>query len=531
MSETYLQLKTRLRREIWPGGEAKSLVVPHDGYFEAAMIDLQRWLQTLQKKNVTIFKQCSTYWEDAKTVVEAPKGIIQRVFTVGARTPDAPNQDEWNWRDKVHYWSSNFEDVEIWAKNLNLSLTPENVALAKLQQGFKFAHRTSDDEDGRARIGLWAHYRNRLYTVPFLQSYEALVVEWDGKKTSWADADVLNTDYWHRGIGEAIKLFVKSQHEKNFGEYQLGLALERDYENRRSDLIFDEREETRQQEKKYPISRGPTSDELEDDVALDETADYVTAFVADMGIAGQPAQDVADAILAFSPNKILMGGDLSYSSVAYETTVDPYYGSYRTTNQLTNRLFAIPGNHDLDEIGQAAFEAYFAGNKGNKRYFTVVDGPIQFFFLSTDNNEPDGGYVNASTSTEGSIMGEWLRVQLALSTAKYKVVVGHHSPYTSEVVYTPGNLWMRWPFKAWGAHLYINGHAHNAELAVVDDFPYLTAGIGGASVRGFGAITTGSQWRYNADFGFLKLTANCDKLTVELINRSSEVIQTVEITN
>ena len=128
-------------------------------------------------------------------------------------------------------------------------------------------------------------------------------------------------------------------------------------------------------------------------------------------------------------------------------------------------------------------------------------------------------------------MGEWLRVQLALSTAKYKVVIGHHAPYTSEVNYSPGNLWMRWPFKTWGAHLYINGHAHIAELAIVDGFPYLSCGIGGASLRGYGADTTGTQWKYNSDYGFLKLTANCDALTVELMNRSSEVIQTVEITN
>lgn len=524
MSQTFLQLKTKLRAELFPAGEARNLWTPHDAYFVAAMIDIQRWVECLQVNNASQFPACSTYWEDAKTVMEAPKGIVQRVFTVA-------NDD---WRDKVFYWSSTFNDLECWARSLALACsTPINAGLEKLQQGFKFSEASTDGSptqnsllglaSGRARTGIWAIYRKRLYIAPWLQSNEVLVVEWDGKKDDWTDTDLVDTKYWTPSVEEAIKFYVRCQHEMYFGDKREGGILKQLYNEKISDLIFDCREETRQQEKKVcesPIAISQT--ELDDDAAPSTTSEYVTCLLGDWGQSGTPLDDVAAQINGLAPRKVITLGDNIYSGNDPETL----FASFGTIP-----LKLAWGNHDFSDVAPGDLSALLAlvtlGN--NERYYSVVDGPVQYFILSTDSHEVDGGYVDATTSTENSIMGQWLRLQLAMSTAKYKVVIGHHSPYTSDINNTPGNLWMRWPFLTWGADLYIGAHGHNFEYAINGGFPYIVCGLGGQTIRGFGAVTAGSQYRYNSNYGFLKAIASCDSLLIKLIDRTGAEIYTVTI--
>jgi hypothetical protein len=525
MSQTFLQLKQKLRRELFPAGEAKNLQIPHDAYFVAAMIDIQRWVECLQVNNASQFAACDAYWENAKTVVEAPKGIVKRVFTVA-------NDD---WRDKVHYWSSNFNDMECWAKTLMLACpTPLNTGLTKLQQGFKFAEDSTDGSttrsrlsgmaSGRARTGIWAIYRKRLYVAPWLQSNEVLVVEWDGKKDDWIDTDIVNTKYWTPTVEEAIKLYVRYSHELYFGDKREGGILKQLYNEKISDLIFDCREETRQQEKQV-CDNGEgetvTQAELDDDVPITETDSFVHAFVSDWGLAGVPLDDVEEQVVDLAPRVLILGGDNVYTAGQASAMIDRFSG--------LNKIYAW-GNHDWSYApGDLSALLALVANPGNERYFTYVDGLTQYFVLSTDSHEPDGGYVDATTTTEASIMGEWLRIMLAMSTAKFKVVIGHHSPYTSDVNNTPGNAWMRWPFALWGADLYIGGHGHNYEYAINGGLPYIVCGLGGHSIRGFGADTAGTQYQYNSDYAYLKLTASCDELAVDLVDRSGATIYTVTI--
>lgn len=524
MSQTYLQLKIKLRGQFWPAGEAKSLRASHDAAFERGMVDLQRWVDQLKKRNISQFPHCSTYWEDAKTVVEAPKGIIRRIYTI--------TEGDTAWRDKVHYWSTTFHLIEGWAKWLYEAVTPENVGLPALPQGFRHAEAAVDSTIGRARVGSWAIYRHRLYVAPWIQSNEILVVEWDGLKTSWADTDVLNTDYWHSGVEQALSYYVLAEHEKFFGDAQEAAKFMRLYEEARADLMYDSREETRQQQvEAIPNARPIRSEELDDDLPVAETSSYKVCVFADSGLAGTPLADVMAAMIARSPDAFIGNGDLTYGG-SYEDLIDAYLSDYRTDDQSTNKMFASAGNHDIDVVGFSGFTAFFLGNKGNKRYYSFVIGPMHFFVISTDPREADIGYIDAVTVADSTAaMWEWLRVSLAMSTAKYKFVVGHHAPYTSDVSYTDGNKWLRQDYAGWGATAYIAGHAHNAEYIVVNGFPYFTCGLGGHSIRAFGAATTGVQWQYNANYAFLELTADCDSTVVKLVDRTGAEIHEVEITN
>ena len=85
---------------------------------------------------------------------------------------------------------------------------------------------------------------------------------------------------------------------------------------------------------------------------------------------------------------------------------------------------------------------------------------------------------------------------------------------------------MRWPFKEWGATAALAGHDHTYERLIIDGFPYFVNGLGGASRYAFDVILSGSQKRYNADFGAMLVNANDSSITFQFINRSGTVIDT-----
>lgn len=254
---TFSALLTQLRAEIWPDGEAKTLRTAHTAYFKAAIIDLQKWIDPLQQFNTSVYERCERLWEDAKTVVTMPNGVVRRVFTI-------VNDD---WRDKVYYHSSNRLMAERWAKRLFEAETPENTGFPELQFGYKYEEAEVDSDIGRARAGIWCTYRGKLIVAPWLQSNEKLVVEWDGVKNTFLDADTFDETLWDGGVCEAIKHYVKWQHELNFGDRLMAREYERLYRESLSDLMVVFRDRTKQQ----PIQEVPeaidylTSEEVEND--------------------------------------------------------------------------------------------------------------------------------------------------------------------------------------------------------------------------------------------------------------------------
>ena len=88
--------------------------------------------------------------------------------------------------------------------------------------------------------------------------------------------------------------------------------------------------------------------------------------------------------------------------------------------------------------------------------------------MNWNPKEPDG-----RTST--SVQGEWLKEELASSTSKFNIVVGHQTPYSSGFTDRPGHgnsPDLQWPFKEWGADLVVSGHEHIYERLRVDNMTY-----------------------------------------------------------
>jgi hypothetical protein len=262
---TFLALITTLRQQIWPEGEAKTLRTAHTGHFKAAMSDLQTWIDELKNNNISVYARCNRLWEDAMTLITAPNGKIQRVYTI-------VNED---WRDKVYYLSSNRTLLERWAKTLWEAETPENTGMTpELQYGRRYEEEEVDSDIGRARRGIWCIYNGKLYLAPWLQSNEKLVVEWNGVNYEWEDATAVDEEKWDIAVQEAIKLYVKWQSELWFGEKMLAREFGELYAAKRAELMTLFRDKTAQQ----PIEEIPeaidylTQEEMDDDDEASETA-------------------------------------------------------------------------------------------------------------------------------------------------------------------------------------------------------------------------------------------------------------------
>jgi hypothetical protein len=85
---------------------------------------------------------------------------------------------------------------------------------------------------------------------------------------------------------------------------------------------------------------------------------------------------------------------------------------------------------------------------------------------------------------------------------------------------------MQWQYQDWGADAVLAGHDHTYERIVLNGFPYFVNGLGGKSLYDFGAPVTGSQVRYNGDYGAMLVEASASHITFQFITRTGVVIDT-----
>jgi hypothetical protein len=256
------------------------------------------------------------------------------------------------------------------------------------------------------------------------------------------------------------------------------------------------------------------------------------AVIGDYGQAGQYEEDVADLVKSWNPDFIITTGDNNYESGAastidrnigqyYHDYIYPYSGSYGS-GASTNKFFPSLGNHDWQTTGARPYLDYFA-LPDNERYYDFTRGSVEFFAIDSDSHEPDG-----TSST--SVQANWLRNELAASTATWKIVYMHHPPYSSGSNHGSETR-MQWPYQSWGASAVLAGHDHLYERIVRSGFPYFVNGLGGNDDRyGFGTPVSGSQVRYNSNWGAMLVDASDSEITFQFITRSGSVVDTYTLT-
>jgi len=248
------------------------------------------------------------------------------------------------------------------------------------------------------------------------------------------------------------------------------------------------------------------------------------AVIGDYGNDSLEELGVSNLVHSWGPDFVVTCGDNNYSTGSAQT-IDPNIGKYYHDfiynyqggygqGSPTLRFLPALGNHDWgnasnNPTGADPYLAFFT-LPGNERYYRWRSGVVEFFILDSDLNEPSG-------TSYGSVQGAWCEAALRSSTAKWRIVVFHHAAYSSGQ--HQSTLYMRWPFQAWGATAVLQGHDHDYERLKVGGIPYFVNGIGGASLRPFGAVLAESQLRFYGDFGAMLVTAGATSMTFKEYTR------------
>lgn len=255
-----------------------------------------------------------------------------------------------------------------------------------------------------------------------------------------------------------------------------------------------------------------------------QTDRILFAVIGDYGLAGQAEADVANLVKGWNPDFIVTVGDNNYPDGLAETIdrnigqyyqefIFPYKGKYGNGSPA-RRFFPSLGNHDWSGNGAKPYLEYF-GFRSNQTYYDFVQGPVHFFMLDSDRNEPDG----VTSKSEQAI---WLRKGLTASTSPYNAVVFHHAPYSSG---RHGSTeYMRWSFQEWGADVVLTGHDHVYERLLVNGLPYFVNGLGGSEIYNFNAILPESQARFNQDFGAMRVEATSTYMKFQMITRTGILV-------
>jgi hypothetical protein len=233
---------------------------------------------------------------------------------------------------------------------------------------------------------------------------------------------------------------------------------------------------------------------------------------------------VAALVESWNPDFIITTGDNNYPSGSaatidanigkyYHAYIGSYHGQYGDGSSI-NRFFPVLGNHDWMVAGAKPYLDYFS-LPGNERYYTYTEGPVQFFALDSEEQEPDGFRKN-------SAQAEWLQAGLAASSAPWKIVYMHEPPYSSAL--HGSTTWLQWPFAQWGASAVLTGHDHTYERLEQGGIPYFVDGLGGGAIYSFKEPVPGSQVRYDATWGAMLVEASSTQISFQFMNIQGEVI-------
>jgi tartrate-resistant acid phosphatase type 5 len=245
-----------------------------------------------------------------------------------------------------------------------------------------------------------------------------------------------------------------------------------------------------------------------------EEAVRVLAF-GDFGNGSPEQKALAGTLAAYHQGRPLdfaiTLGDNFYS-VGMESPADPRWQTWFEDlyGPLGITFYAALGNHDWGHPDSPAAEVLYSARttswKMPASYYTFTAGPVQFFALDTQT-------IAASEKQR-----QWLDVELGRSTARWKVVYGHHP------IFSGGNYQDRpdlissvLPLLYSRADVYVCGHDHNLQaLRPEGTVHFYVAGGGGAGLydlRPYDRSIFASRSN-----GFAVIDADDGRLTVTLVD-------------
>lgn len=374
---------------------------------------------------------------------------------------------------------------------------------------------------------------SQFITYPPLRNNNQISFFWEGVKTSFLDTDDTPFD---TDAAEAIALFVKAriarQVDHDLAEYA---SYMQEFSVKQRLLFADTRDRKR-------LALTGTSP-----YAINGCANSISPCVDAGGTCADPNRQnedtvsfcafgdssdadmtntnyVATLVKSLEPDFVLHLGDCNYPNgdpVTIQDNLVKPYGLY-----IPKKFYLSFGNHDTATDGGAALSALLTtqtGLNGGKPYYDFIAGRTnhEFAHIFVLNGNDPNGVLDGSE--------QWLWLEPILASSDLWNVIAVHQPFlTSDINHYPGNPAFQRDWKSTNAHLMICGHGHNYERITYNGFPLIVCGLGGAPARGFHSPpVAGSQFRYNAFYGSLYITARPTRLQTTFYDTRGEVIDSL----
>lgn len=253
----------------------------------------------------------------------------------------------------------------------------------------------------------------------------------------------------------------------------------------------------------------------------------VLVGAGDIAVCSTDGKDLTAALLDGIPGTVFTVGDNAYfdgSRENFAECYDPSWGRHRDRTRP-----AIGGHDYMTENGAPYFE-YFgdAAGPAAKGYYSYELGGWTVLVLNTICDQVEGG------CEPGAPQLEWLETQLA-SSARCTVAYMHHPWYSSGRHGPDGRAQ---PFfealYAGGVEVVMAGNDHSYERFAPQDadgerddatgLRQFVVGTGGGRLYEWGEVLPNSEFRYNEDWGVLKLTLGATTYDWQFIATDGSVI-------
>lgn len=230
---------------------------------------------------------------------------------------------------------------------------------------------------------------------------------------------------------------------------------------------------------------------------------------------------------------VLSMGDNFYPDGVISTTDPQWNKSFEdiyTDYSLNIPWFTAFGNHDYRGSIQAQLDYSKISRRWRttERYYsfekTIPNSSEKALFVFIDSNPFDETLSRKShsdlASQDKEEQLEWLEKTLATSTARWKIVIGHHPLYTTGVrrekmldvrkVFLP-------IFEKHKVNAYLAGHEHDLQHQKPEGFTHYFVSGAGSEIR---PVTQNEQQTKFAisEHGFMSMQLQKDQLNVQAIN-------------
>jgi acid phosphatase len=231
--------------------------------------------------------------------------------------------------------------------------------------------------------------------------------------------------------------------------------------------------------------------------ALADDAGFAFLVVGDWGRNGAPdqravAEQMGKAAAANGSRFVISAGDNFYEDGVQSVDDPQFQTSFEqvyAAPTLQTPWYAVPGNHDYhgNVDAQIAYSAKSARWRMPARYYTRSERlpggeTVDFFFL--DTSPFVARYLGSKTKIDGQDSRkqlDWFASALSQSTARWKIVTGHHPVFSggSDHGNTPELIRDFKPLlEQHGVTAYFFGHDHDLQHIAVNGVNYFGCGAG-----------------------------------------------------